>query len=137
MGHGDLCVDYCRLNAVTVPDRCVITNIQTIHNKLAGSAIYSSLDLVRPITSSRLKKSTSLKQQFVPRPNNRIFNNAVDCLFRHILKVITYIDDLLVFSDNAADHEVHLLKLLQRLESVSLRVNVEKNRFLKPQVFKR
>ena len=57
------------------------------------------------------------------------FQRLVDATFRNIPFVFTYIDDLLVASENEAEHLEHLRILFERLEQNGLVVNPAKCHF--------
>ena len=57
------CGDYRALNAVTIPDRYPIPNIQMITQKLSGSTIFSKIHLVKaylqiPMSENDIKKTS-------------------------------------------------------------------------------
>ncbi len=41
------CGDYRRLNAVTVPDRYPLPNMQSLNDRMAGCTVFSKIDLVK------------------------------------------------------------------------------------------
>lgn len=52
----------------------------------------------------------------------------------HLLQVIVYLDDLIVFGRTLEEHEERLLKVLDRLEEYGLKVSIDKCQFCQPQV---
>ena len=41
----------------------------------------------------------------------------------------TYLGDILIYSDNEAEHEIHVKRVLQKLEEAGLQVNITKCAF--------
>ncbi len=41
------CGDYRRLNAVTIPDRYPLPNMQSLNDRMAGCTVFSKIDLVK------------------------------------------------------------------------------------------
>ena len=52
------CGDYRRLNAVTIPDRYPLPNMQSLNDRMAGCTVFSKIDLVKAIKSPLLKKTS-------------------------------------------------------------------------------
>jgi hypothetical protein len=57
------CGDYLRLNAVTIPDRYPLPNMQSLNDHMAGCTVFSKIDLVKAYLKSPLLKKTSKRQQ--------------------------------------------------------------------------
>ena len=56
-------------------------------------------------------------------------------LYDHLNKfVITYLDDILIYSENKKDHEKHVKKVLKRFQEKNLYLKLEKYEFHKQQV---
>ena len=41
----------------------------------------------------------------------------------------TYLDDILIYSNNAKEHEIHVKKVLRRLRDASLQADIKKCKF--------
>ena len=65
----------------------------------------------------RLRKSASTFQKFI------------DNTIRELPFCLAYLDDIFVFSDDASSQEVHLEKLLSKVQSSGLEVNERKSEF--------
>jgi len=142
------CGDYRRLNAVTQPDRYTIPNIQTIHHQLAGATVFSRLDLVKayhfiPMHEDDVKKTAIctpfgnfeyLRMPFGLRNAASAFQRFVDSIFRDLPCIVTYIDDLLIYSRSEEEHRQHLSVVCERLVSAGLRVNSSKSELFQPKV---
>jgi hypothetical protein len=57
------CGDYCRLNAVTIPDRYPLPNMQSLNDRMAGCTVFSKIDLVKAYHQIPLLKKTFKRQQ--------------------------------------------------------------------------
>jgi hypothetical protein len=56
------CGDYRRLNAVTIPDRYLLPNMQSLNDRMAGCTVFSKIDLVKtyhqiPIAEEDIQKT--------------------------------------------------------------------------------
>lgn len=52
----------------------------------------------------------------------------------HLLQVIVYLDDIIVFGRTLEEHEERLLKVLDRLQEYGLKVSIDKCQFCQPKV---
>jgi len=135
------CGDYRRLNAMTTPDRYSIPNLMTIHHKLAGAKIFSRLDLVKayhfiPVAPEDVCKTAIctpfgtyeyLRMPFGLRNSTSTFQRYIDNILREFEYVVTYIDDILIFSRNIDEHHKHLKEVLSKLEDAGLKINDNKS----------
>jgi hypothetical protein len=63
-GGYHLCVDYRGLNAITIKNTYLITNIEQAINRLSGAKIYTQLDLRDAYHRIRIKSSDKWKTAF-------------------------------------------------------------------------
>ena len=108
-GKYRICGDYRTLNACTVIDRYPIPHINSVGNKLHGKIYYSKLDLVNAYNHLRVKPS-DVNKTAVTTPFGKFdfglknaaasFQRHMDQMFMNTDFTFTYLDDILVFSNN-------------------------------------
>ena len=64
------------------------------------------------------------------------FQNYINDTLREYLNdfCTAYLDDILIYSDNEAEHEIYVKRVLQKLEEADLQVNITKCAFHVTQV---
>lgn len=131
-----MCVDYRSLNKNTRLDRYPIPRVDDILDRMAGARYFSKIDLAsgyhqvaiepghehRTAFASRwgLFEFTVMPFGLVNAPSTfqRLMNVIFsDCLDRF---VTVYLDDIMVYSRTAAEHEEHLRDVFRRLRSNGL-----------------
>ena len=131
---------YERLNAITVPDRYPVPDIQTFTDQLDGATIFSTVDLARafaqiPVREIDRPKTAITTQhglfQYTRMPFGlcnaaQTFQRLIDTVLRGMPRVFAYIDDILVFSPDPATHRDDLQELFDRLSAHGLVVRPEK-----------
>jgi hypothetical protein len=141
------CGDYRRLNAVTVPDKYPLPNLQDLSAHLHGSTIFSKLDLEKgyyqvPMHKDDIPKTAIITPfglfqfNFMPfglKNAAQTFQRLMDTLFRSFPFLFIYLDDLLIFSPNQ-QHLIHLRQVFEVLASNGLRINPAKCTFAVPEV---
>ena len=146
-----MCVDYRRLNNVTIKDSYALPLIDEIFMYIGNNAkVLSTIDLYSGYHQIPMAEEDKEKTSFTTvfgnynfrvmpfglcnapasfqREMNRIFFDLIGvCLF-------VYIDDLIIFSQSLEAHIVHLQKVFSILLSNGLKINFEKCAFFKTEV---
>lgn len=137
------CGDYRALNRITKPDRYPVPYIQDCTSQLAGSTIFSKIDLFRaynqvPVAPDDVEKTAVitpfglfefLKMPFGLRNAAQTFQRLIDEVTRDLPFVFAYLDDCLIFSSSEEEHLRHLRILFTRFRDYSIRVNLSKCEF--------
>jgi Reverse transcriptase (RNA-dependent DNA polymerase)/RNase H-like domain found in reverse transcriptase len=139
------CVDYRKLNAITKKDRYPIPLIDELLERLNRAKIFTKLDIrqgfhrirmapeAEDLTSFRTRYGM-FKYRVLPfglANGPAAFQRLINELFMDCLDVFltAYIDDLLIYSDNELEHEIHVKKVLTRLRGAGLQAAIHKCEF--------
>ena len=145
-----LCVDYGELNKRTVKDTYPLPRPDEAQDRLAGLAVFSSLDLRNGYWQLPIHERDRPKTAFSPGPGLGLFQfcqmsfglSGAPASFQRLMDkvclglpfVTTYLDDVLVHSANDEDHVKHLQEVFQRLSQAGLTLRGKKCRFGMSQV---
>ena len=149
-GNVRMCIDYRTLNSKTIPDQYTTPRIDDALDCLAGSRWFSVLDLRSGYYQIAMAEEDKDKTAFIcplgfyqfermpqgvmgaPATFQRLMEKAVGDM--NLLQVLVYLDDLIVFGATLEEHEERLMKVLDRLEEVGLKVSLDKCQFCQPRV---
>jgi hypothetical protein len=126
-----LCVDYRPLNAVTIKNKYPLPRIDILFDELAGSKVFSKIDLRSGYHQIKIKPSDVPKTAFSTRYGlyeylvmsfgltnaPAYFMYLMNSVFMPELDkfIMVFIDDILIYSKTEEDHADHLRVILQRL----------------------
>ncbi|KAK1620910.1 hypothetical protein QYE76_026427 [Lolium multiflorum] len=148
-GGRRMCGDYRNLNNVTIKNKYPLPRIQDLFDQVRGAGVFSKIDLRSGYHQIKIKKEDVPKTAFVSRYGHHeylvvpfgltnapaIFMNLMNKIFMPYLDkfVIVFIDDILIYSKNKAEHE-HLRLVLQTLREHQLYAKFSKCEFWLDQV---
>ena len=137
-----MCIDYWQINKLTVKNKYPLPRIKDLFYQLKGAGVFSKIDLRSGYYHLRVKEvdvpKTAFRTQyghyeFLVMPfgftnapaafmdlMNRVFRPYVDQF------VVVFIDDILVYSKDAQEHEQHMKIVLQTLREKKLFAKLSK-----------
>ena len=135
------CGDFRRLNNATVPDQYPVPNIRDFTNNVAGSHVFSTLDLVKgyyqvEMFPDDIPKTAIItpfglfefvKMPFGLRNAGSTFQRMMDRVLAGLPFIFVYLDDILVASPDHASHQLHLREVLRRLRENGLTIKPQKS----------
>ena len=134
------CGDYRRLNERTVGDAYPIPHLHDLAANLSGCQFFSKIDLVKgyhqvPVRVEDVPKTAIampfglfefLRMPFGLKNAAQTFQRLMDNVTAQLPRVFAYIDDVLVASPSAAEHERDLRQLFHALRRFGLVLNASK-----------
>jgi hypothetical protein len=144
-GTQRLCVDYRTLNAVTIKNKYPLPRIDDLMDQLRQAKFFSKIDHRSGYHQMKIRPEDIHKTAFVTRYGQyeyivvsfgitnapMYFMNMMNKEFMDELDkcVIVFIDDILVFSKTAEEHEEHLRIMLGKLRHHQLYAKFSKCEF--------
>jgi len=140
-----VCIDYKKLNAVTVRNSYPLPLITDIIERVKGAKFFTKLDLRSAYNLIRIQEGDEYKTAFRTKFGHyeylvmpfglknapATFQSFINAVLRPYLDkfVILYLDDILIFSKNLEEHHNHVRMVLQKLIENNLYVKLSKCEF--------
>jgi transposase InsO family protein/predicted aspartyl protease len=144
-GRLRFCIDFRKLNELTRKDQYPLPLIDELLARISQAKIFTKLDIRQAFHRIRMhpdsEELTSFRTRYGtykckvlpfgltngPATYQRYMN---DVLFDYLDDFCTaYLDDILIYSENELEHEIHVRKVLQRLRDAGLQVDLQKCEF--------
>ncbi len=139
------CIDHRILNSQTVKFPYPLPLVPAALEELHGARIFSKLDLRSAYNLIRIRPGDEWKTAFITPTGHyeylvmpyglanspSVFQGFMNEVFRQFLHqfIIVYIDDILIYSRNQAEHRHHVEQVLQKLREHHLYLKLEKCEF--------
>lgn len=147
-GQPRFCLDSRKLNSVTKKDAYSLPYVAEILDNLRDAKFLSSIDLSKAFWQLPINEPDRDKTAFYVQGRGTFrfkvtafgLTNApatqqrlVDMLFgpEFELKVFAYLDDIIIISQRFDDHVSLLLRVLNKLKTANLSINLEKSKFFR------
>ena len=149
-GSMRMCVDYRRLNQITIKNKFPLPRIDELLDRLQGARFFSKLDLTSGYHQIRIAEKDIEKTAFrtryglfeymvlpfgltnAPATFMTLMNSVLAPFIDNF--VLVYLDDILVFSKTEEEHLEHLRKVLTALRENRLFAKLKKCEFFVTEV---
>jgi hypothetical protein len=144
------CVDYRKLNEITIKNRYPLPLIQETLDRLSQAKYYTKLDIISAFNRIRIAEGHEHLTAFRTREGlfeylvmpfgltnaPATFQHHVNDVLRPYLDIFctAFIDDVLIYSDNLEDHKKHVRLVLETLREAGLYLDIDKCEFHKTEV---
>ncbi|KAL0173634.1 hypothetical protein M9458_029602, partial [Cirrhinus mrigala] len=145
------CIDYRILNSQIIQQPYPLPLVPAALEELRGSQVFTKLDLRSAYNLVRIREGDEWKTAFVTPTGHyeylvmpyglsispSVFQTFMNEVFREFLHqlVIVYIDDILIYSRNMAEHRQHVQQVLHKLRQYQLYLKLEKCEFHQSSVY--
>ena len=126
-----MCVDYHNLNAITIKNKYMLPRIDDLLYQLQKAKYFNKIDLRSGYHQMKIRPEDVAKTAFVTRYGQYefmvvsfrltnacpYFMNMMNKVFMEELDkfVVVFINDILIYSETAEEHEKHLRIVLEKL----------------------
>jgi len=149
-GKWRMCVDYRKVNDITVKDSYSLPNIDEIFDSLDGAKIFTTMDLYSGYHQILMDDDSVEITSFTTRFGNYQFKvmpfgltNAPATFQREMNRILfpligkcvyNFIDDILIYSKTVEEHLQHIEQVLKIFKEHKLKINIEKCSFMQTEV---
>ncbi|EED22559.1 gag/polymerase/env polyprotein, putative [Talaromyces stipitatus ATCC 10500] len=139
------CVDYRKLNQLTKKDQYPLPLIDEVFERLSRARIFTKLDIRQGFHRIRMDPDSeeyttfwcrydTYKYKVMPfglTNSPATFQRFVNNIFMDYLDrfLIAFVDDLLIYSENMVEHQIHVKMVLERLRATRLQAAIHKCKF--------
>ena len=139
------CIDYKSLNAITVKNHYPLSLISEILNHLNHAKIFTKLNIISAFNRLWIKKKDETLTAFCTHFNLfeyliipfDLYNEPAsfqeyinDTLWEYLNKFCTaYLNNILIYSNNEAEHKIHIKHIFQKLKKAGLQADIIKCAF--------
>ncbi|KAL5865850.1 hypothetical protein ACOSQ3_003364 [Xanthoceras sorbifolium] len=132
-----LCIDYRQLNKLTIKNKYSLPRIDDLFDQLRGACLrIKESDIPKTAFRTRYGHYEFVVMPFGLTNAPAAFMDLMNRIFRPYLDqfVVVFIDDILVYSQTAEDHDRHLRVVLQILREKQLYGKLSKCEFWLPEI---
>ncbi|KAI9560471.1 hypothetical protein GHT06_014495 [Daphnia sinensis] len=149
-GELRLCIDYRKLNNVTVKDRYPLPRIDDVTSYFKGAKYFSTLDLFSGFWQIEVSEEDKQKTAFTCEIGHFEFNRLpfglcnAPATFQRLMNLVldevlhkyalVYLDDVIIFSNSLEDHLTQLNHVIQLLGQAGLKIKPEKCEFAQREI---
>ena len=147
-GTDRLCMDYREINSLTEPDSFPLPRIEDCVDKVGKSKYVSKFDLLKGYWQVPLSDNALILSAFVTpdglfeckvmpfgmKNAASTFQRLLWIVTKDLSNCLTYLDDIVIFSDTWQDHLNHIRALFTAIANFNLVMNLSKCEFGKSEI---
>ncbi|KII64311.1 Retrovirus-related Pol polyprotein [Thelohanellus kitauei] len=149
-GDHRLCVDFRKLNEITIRDEYPLPSIDWIIDNMHGARYFTTLDLKSGYWQVPMNEDSKYLTAFSPGPGlghyefnvmpfgltnaPSTFQRLMDAVLKDLNCAIAYLDDVVIFSPNSEQHLKDIEAVLNRFENHGLKINQRKCKFFAQEI---
>ena len=147
-GRVRLCVDLRQVNKAVIANSFPLPRIDEVFHKTNGSKVFSKIDLSDaylqlPLAEESRNLTAFTSHEGIFRYRRVCFGLAsapsafqamMETIFKEMSGIIVYIDDIIIHTFTAEEHDLRLKEVISKLAEAGLKINFQKSEFRKDSI---